>query len=78
MQHGKVCHGRVALVHGSAHVIILEMAWATMRPANEPLTGLFTGPLTAQFYLLFLYWAAYEPLTIFEIPLSLLGVIKGS
>ena len=33
----------------------VEMAWA----ANEPLTGLFSGPLTAQFYLLFLI----EPLT---------------
>ena len=32
----------------------LEMAWAAKRPANEPLTGIFTGPLTAQFYLLFL------------------------
>ena len=30
------------------------MAWAAKRPANEPLTGLFTGPLTARFYLLFL------------------------
>ena len=32
----------------------LEMAWAAKKPANEPLTGLFTGPLTAQFYLCFL------------------------
>ena len=30
------------------------MAWAAKRPANEPLTGLFNGTLTAQFYLLFL------------------------
>ena len=29
----------------------LEMAWAAKRPSNEPLTGLFTGPLTARFYL---------------------------
>ena len=29
----------------------LEMAWAAKRPANEPLTGLFAGPLTALFYL---------------------------
>ena len=41
----------------------VEMAWATKRPANEPLTGLFSGPLTAQFYLLFLI----ELLPIFEI-----------
>ena len=29
---------------------ILEMAQAAQRPANEPLTGLFGGPLKAQFY----------------------------
>ena len=28
---------------------LLEMAWAAKRPANEPLTGLFIGPLTARF-----------------------------
>ena len=29
----------------------LKMAcWAAKRPANEPLTGLFTSPLTAQFW----------------------------
>ena len=39
------------------------MEWAAKRPANEPLTGLFSGPLTAQFYLLFLV----GPLPIFEI-----------
>ena len=27
------------------------MAWVAKRPANEPLTGLFTGPQTARFYL---------------------------
>ena len=32
----------------------LVMAWAAKRPANEPLTGLFTGPLTAQFFRCFL------------------------
>ena len=32
----------------------VEMAWAAKRPANKPLTGLFSGPLTTQFYLLFL------------------------
>ena len=37
----------------------VEMAWAAKRPAHEPLTGLFSGPLTALFYLLFLI----EPLT---------------
>ena len=34
-----------------AHV---EIAWAAKKPANEPLTGLFTGSLTAQSYLCFL------------------------
>ena len=32
----------------------VEMAWAGKKPANEPLIGLFSGPLTAQFYFLFL------------------------
>ena len=31
-----------------------EMARVSKRPANEHLTGLFTGPLTAQFYLVLL------------------------
>ena len=35
-------------------VLTVDMAWAAKRPANEPLTGMFSGPLTAQFYLLFL------------------------
>ena len=30
---------------------VIEMARAAKRPANEPLTGRFTGPLTARFYL---------------------------
>ena len=30
-----------------------EMAWDAKRPADEPLTGLFTGLLTAQFHLCF-------------------------
>ena len=33
---------------------ILEMVWAVKRPSNESLTGLFAGPLTALFCLLFL------------------------
>ena len=33
---------------------LVEMAWAAKRPTNEPLTGLFSGPPTAQFYFLFL------------------------
>ena len=41
----------------------VEMAWAAKRLADKPLTGLFSGSLTAQFYLLFLI----EPLPIFEI-----------
>ena len=57
----------------------VEMARAAKRPANEPLTGLFTGPLTARFYLCLLgYWAANEPLTLLEIPLSLINVMKDS
>ena len=41
---------------GMAKVVIrlVEMAWAAKRPADEPLTGVFTDPLAAQFYLLFL------------------------
>ena len=34
--------------------LVLSLSWAAKRPANEPLTGLFSDPLTAQFYLLFL------------------------
>ena len=34
--------------------ITLEMVWAAKRTTNEPLTGLFIGSLTAQFYLLLL------------------------
>ena len=30
----------------------LQMAWAAKRPANEPLNGLSSGALMAQFYLL--------------------------
>ena len=47
-------------------VLTVEITWAAKRPANEPLIGLFGGPLTAQFYLLFLI----EPLSIFEIPFN--------
>ena len=32
----------------------VEMAWAAERPVNEPLTDIFKGPLTAQFYRMFL------------------------
>ena len=31
-------------------MLCLEMAWAATRPANEPPTGLFVEPLTAQLY----------------------------
>ena len=31
--------------------VMLEMARAAKKSANEPLTGLFTGLLTARFYL---------------------------
>ena len=55
----------------------VKMPWAAKRPANEQLTVFFIGPLTAQFYLLFLL-GANEPLTIFEIPSSKIYVIKGS
>ena len=52
--------------------ILTVEAWAAKRPANEPLTGLFSGPLTAQFYLLFLI----GPLTIFEIPFNIHFSVK--
>ena len=45
------------------------MAWAAKRPVIEPLTVFFTGPLTAQFYLLLFI----GPLIIFEIPSSLIN-----
>ena len=35
-------------------LVVAVEAWAAKRPANEPLTGPFSGPLTAQFYLLIL------------------------
>ena len=53
------------------------MAWADKRPANEPLTGIFTGPLTAGSIVVY-HWAANEPPTLFEISSSLIKVIKGS
>ena len=31
-------------------MLSVEITWAAKRFANEPLTGLFTGPLTAWFY----------------------------
>ena len=37
-------------------VLTVEMAWVAKRLANEVLIGLFSGSLTAQFYLLFLIW----------------------
>ena len=57
------------------------MAWAAKRPANEPLTSLFIGPLTAQVYHLFLTgpltnrYQFLKSLSIFIIPLK---VIKNS
>ena len=39
------------------------MAWAAKRSANEPLIGLFIGPLTALYYSLFVT----GPLLVFEI-----------
>ena len=55
----------------------LEMTWAAKRPTNEPLTGLFTGPLTTGSVFVY-FWAANEPLTLFENPLSVINVIKSS
>ena len=37
----------------------VEMAWAAKRPVNEPLTDIFKGPPTAQFY----YFLLIGPLT---------------
>ena len=50
---------------------LVKMALAVKRPANEPFTGLFSGPLTAQFYFFVSNWAANEPLPIFKIPFNL-------
>ena len=36
------------------HACTLKMAWAAKRLANEPFAGLFNGPLTSRFHLLFL------------------------
>ena len=56
------------------------MAWATKRPANEPLTGLFSGPLTAQFYVLFLIGpltSGYQFLISVSSFIFLLNVVEG-
>ena len=41
----------VRLLPSPIMVNILEMARAAKRPTTKPLTGLFGGTLTAQFYL---------------------------
>ena len=46
------------------HACILKMAWAAKKPTNEPLTGLFSSPLTSRFYLLFLIELLFTPLII--------------
>ena len=51
------------------------------RPANEPLTGLCSGPLTAQFYLLFLIGpltSSYQFLKSLSTFIFLLNVIVRS
>ena len=58
------------------------MARAAKRPANEPLTGLFIGPLTAQVYHLFLTapltsrYQFLKSLSIFIIPLRVIKIHK--
>ena len=57
----------------------VEMAWAAKRPANKPLTGLFSGPLTAQFYPLFLIeppTSRYQFLKSFSTVIFLLNVVN--
>ena len=59
----------------------VEMAWAAKRPVNEPLTGIFKGPLTAQFYLLFLIGpltSRYQFLNSLSTFSFLLNVAEGS
>ena len=56
----------IVMIFDSGALLPLKLIRAAKTPANEPLTGLFIGSLTAQFYLLFLT----EPQTIFKIPLN--------
>ena len=53
------------------------MTWAAKRPANEPLT-IFYCYANGQVLSADFYWAVNEPLTVFEIPISSINVIKGS
>ena len=59
----------------------VEMAWAAKRPVNEPLAGLFSGLLTAHFYLLFLIgplMSRYQFLNSLSTFSFLLNVAEGS
>ena len=59
----------------------VEIAWAAKRPVNEPLTDIFKGPLTAQFYLLFLIGlltSRYQFLNSLSTFSFLLNVAEGS
>ena len=56
----------------------LEMAWVGKRSTYKPLTIFFYCSANGQVLSAVSYWAANEPLTIFEIPLSLIDVIKSS
>ena len=47
----------------------IAMVWAAKKPAKEPCTGFFSGPLTARCYLLFLV----GPLQVFESPFIFLS-----
>ena len=51
------------------------MAWVSRRPANEPLAGLFIGPLMGNGPVLCLFITG--PLTLLEIPLGLIILIEG-
>ena len=57
------------------------MAWVAKRSANEPLTGLFGGALTAQFYLLFLIGpltSPYQFLKSLSTFIFLINAVEGS
>ena len=59
----------------------VEMAWAAKRPVNEPLTHIIKGPLTAQFYPLFLIGpltSSYQFLNSLSTLSFLLNVAEGS
>ena len=55
----------------------LEMARAAKRPANDLSTGVFTGPLTAQFYLLFFTKPLTAQFYLLSVIINLIRNLKG-